>query len=89
VEYTSSATDTTDGNCKLMKRRKEMKEDDEDTEQENDDPSTLKKPRVVWSVELHQQFVSAVHQLGIDSKHIFPDHCLDFCSCRQKWNIMP
>ncbi|CAM6056834.1 unnamed protein product [Sphagnum tenellum] len=66
VEYTSSATDTTDGNCKLMKRRKEMKEDDEDTEQENDDPSTLKKPRVVWSVELHQQFVSAVHQLGID-----------------------
>jgi len=66
VEYTSSATDTTDGNCKLMKRRKEIKEDDEDTEQENDDPSTLKKPRVVWSVELHQQFVSAVHQLGID-----------------------
>ncbi|CAM6049402.1 unnamed protein product [Sphagnum compactum] len=66
VEYTSSATDTTDGNCKLMKRRKEMTEDDEDTEQENDDPSTLKKPRVVWSVELHQQFVSAVHQLGID-----------------------
>ena len=26
----------------------------------------LKKPRVVWSAELHQQFVNAVNQLGID-----------------------
>ena len=25
-----------------------------------------KKPRVVWSVEMHQQFVGAVNQLGID-----------------------
>jgi two-component response regulator (ARR-B family) len=66
ADYTSSATDTTDGNCKLTKRKKEFKEEDDDNEQENDDPSTLKKPRVVWSVELHQQFVSAVNQLGID-----------------------
>ena len=28
----------------------------------------MKKPRVVWSVEMHQQFVNAVNQLGIDSK---------------------
>jgi two-component response regulator (ARR-B family) len=68
ADYTSSATDTTDGNCKLTKRKKEFKEEDDDNDQENDDPSTLKKPRVVWSVELHQQFVSAVNQLGIDSK---------------------
>lgn len=68
ADYTSSATDTTDGNWKLSKRKKESKEEEEDNEQENDDPSTLKKPRVVWSVELHQQFVSAVNQLGIDSK---------------------
>lgn len=27
-----------------------------------------KKPRVVWSVEMHQQFVQAVNQLGIDSE---------------------
>ncbi|CAK7326819.1 unnamed protein product [Dovyalis caffra] len=40
--------------------------EDDDTDLENDDPSASKKPRVVWSVELHQQFVSAVNQLGID-----------------------
>lgn len=26
-----------------------------------------KKQRVVWSVEMHQQFVNAVNQLGVDS----------------------
>lgn len=34
-----------------------------------------KKARVVWSVEMHQQFVNAVNQLGIDSEsaaHSFP-----------------
>ena len=33
---------------------------------EHEDSSALKKPRVVWSAELHQQFVTAVNQLGID-----------------------
>ena len=32
----------------------------------NEDSSALKKPRVVWSAELHQQFVTAVNTLGID-----------------------
>ncbi|XP_027902597.1 two-component response regulator ARR2-like isoform X2 [Vigna unguiculata] len=40
--------------------------DEEDEGDERDDSSTLKKPRVVWSVELHQQFMAAVNQLGID-----------------------
>ncbi|KAE8658770.1 Two-component response regulator ARR1 [Hibiscus syriacus] len=57
--YSSSANE---GNWKSSKRRK----DDEDETDERDDTSTLKKPRVVWSVELHQQFVVAVNQLGID-----------------------
>ncbi|XP_015060321.1 two-component response regulator ARR2 [Solanum pennellii] len=59
VDYSSSANE---GNWKNSKKRKE--EDDEG--EERDDTSSLKKPRVVWSVELHQQFVQAVHQLGID-----------------------
>ncbi|KAL4560267.1 hypothetical protein LXL04_032417 [Taraxacum kok-saghyz] len=59
-DYSSSANEG--HNWKNTKRRKE--EDDE--AEERDDSSSLKKPRVVWSVELHQQFVAAVNQLGID-----------------------
>lgn len=66
AEYASSINEGADGALKLQKKRKDAK-DEEDTEIENDDPTTSKKPRVVWSVELHQQFVSAVNQLGIDS----------------------
>ncbi|KAL3508140.1 hypothetical protein ACH5RR_033522 [Cinchona calisaya] len=59
VDYTSPATE---GNWKMSKKRK----DEEDEPEDKDDTSSLKKPRVVWSVELHQQFVVAVNQLGID-----------------------
>lgn len=52
-----------DGNWKNSKRK--SSEDDEN--EEKDESTSLKKPRVVWSVELHQQFVAAVNQLGIDS----------------------
>ncbi|TYH29689.1 hypothetical protein ES288_A01G032400v1 [Gossypium darwinii] len=59
ADYSSSVNE---GNWKSSKKRK----DDEDETDDRDDTSTLKKPRVVWSVELHQQFVAAVNQLGID-----------------------
>jgi len=36
--------------------------------QRDEEGSSAKKPRVVWSVEMHQQFVAAVNQLGIDSE---------------------
>ncbi|CAA0817543.1 Two-component response regulator ARR2 [Striga hermonthica] len=49
-------------NWNTSKKRK----DEEDEAVDKEDASSLKKPRVVWSVELHQQFVSAVNQLGID-----------------------
>ncbi|KAK6790755.1 hypothetical protein RDI58_009836 [Solanum bulbocastanum] len=65
AECASSVIEGADGVLKPQKKKREAKEED-DTEMENDDPSTTKKPRVVWSVELHQQFVSAVNQLGID-----------------------
>ncbi|XP_062220586.1 two-component response regulator ORR23-like [Phragmites australis] len=53
------------------KKRKEYHSEEEDegeesNGQENDDPSAPKKPRVVWSVELHRKFVAAVNHLGID-----------------------
>ncbi|GLJ52478.1 hypothetical protein SUGI_1116350 [Cryptomeria japonica] len=51
---------------KLKKGSDDAEEEEDDFDQDNDDPTSQKKPRVVWSVELHQQFVSAVNQLGID-----------------------
>lgn len=65
VDYSSSANE---GNWKSSKKRKE----EEDEPEDKDDTSSLKKPRVVWSVELHQQFVAAVNQLGIDSMILLP-----------------
>ncbi|KAL5553256.1 hypothetical protein UlMin_040657 [Ulmus minor] len=64
-EYASSVNEGTEGTLKGQRKRSSTKEED-DSELENDDPSASKKPRVVWSVELHQQFVSAVNQLGLD-----------------------
>lgn len=65
TEYASSINEGT-GVLKGQKKRSNAKEEDEG-ELDNDDPSSSKKPRVVWSVELHQQFVIAVNQLGLDS----------------------
>lgn len=65
-EYASSVNDGAEGSWKSHKKKRDADEDEDDGELDNDDPSTSKKPRVVWSVELHQQFVSAVSQLGIE-----------------------
>ena len=66
----SAGTGNSEQNGKLNKKRKDQ-DDEEDEEQENghdnEDPSAQKKPRVVWSVDLHRKFVAAVNQLGIDS----------------------
>ncbi|CAI0444183.1 unnamed protein product [Linum tenue] len=55
---------------KLNKKRKDQNDEEDDDPDENgndnDDPTSQKKPRVVWSVELHRKFVSAVNHLGID-----------------------
>lgn len=72
TEYCSTVSEGTDGsNWKSLRKRKDSKDEEEDVDMENDDPSASKKPRVVWSVELHQQFVNAVNQLGIDSREPF------------------
>lgn len=67
-----AGTGNSDQNGKVNKKRKDQDDDDEDEHDENghdnDDPSAQKKPRVVWSVELHRKFVTAVNHLGIDSK---------------------
>ncbi|CAK9168822.1 unnamed protein product [Ilex paraguariensis] len=59
-------TGNEDQNGKLNRKRKDEEEEGEDNGHENEDPSAQKKPRVVWSIELHRKFVAAVHQLGIE-----------------------
>ncbi|KAK4484480.1 hypothetical protein RD792_007063 [Penstemon davidsonii] len=41
-------------------------DESEDNGNDGEDPGTQKKPRVVWSIELHRKFVGAVNQLGIE-----------------------
>ena len=62
-------TGTTDQNGKLNKKRKDEEDESEDTGNDHEDPATQKKPRVVWSIELHRKFVAAVNQLGIESEY--------------------
>ncbi|CAN8259065.1 unnamed protein product [Cochlearia groenlandica] len=47
-------------------RKRKDEEGEEQGDDKDEDASNLKKPRVVWSVELHQQFVGAVNQLGVE-----------------------
>lgn len=56
-----------DRNGKCNRKRKDEEDFSEDNENENEDPAASKKPRVVWSIELHRKFVAAVNQLGIES----------------------
>ena len=37
---------------------------------DSDESTQTKKARVVWTPEMHQQFVEAVQALGIDSAHL-------------------
>ncbi|XP_057431711.1 two-component response regulator ARR11 isoform X2 [Lotus japonicus] len=54
------------------KKRKDA--DNKHDDKEFVDPSSTKKARVVWSVDLHQKFVRAVNQIGFD---IGPKKILD------------
>nr|VDD50245.1 unnamed protein product [Brassica oleracea] len=61
----NSSSANNEGSWRSSRKRKE-EEVDEQGGDDKEDTSSLKKPRVVWSVELHQQFVAAVNQLGVD-----------------------
>ncbi|KFK39028.1 hypothetical protein AALP_AA3G191300 [Arabis alpina] len=53
-------------NWRSSSRKRKDEEGEEQGDDKEEDASNLKKPRVVWSVELHQQFVAAVNQLGVE-----------------------
>lgn len=56
--------DNADFDATSRKRKERL----EDETQLVEDVNNLKKARIVWSPELHQQFVNAVNYLGVDSK---------------------
>ena len=75
-EYISSDIDANEGIVKDRKKRSLSREGDG----VDDNPSTPKKQRFVWTPERHQIFVDAVLQLGIDSMILhqcsfFPSWC--------------
>ncbi|KAK3010887.1 hypothetical protein RJ639_011612 [Escallonia herrerae] len=65
-EQGPALTGSADQNGKPNRKRKDEEEEGEEEGNESEDPATQKKPRVVWSIELHRKFVAAVNQLGIE-----------------------
>jgi two-component response regulator (ARR-B family) len=66
-----TSTGSADQNGKLNRKRKDQDDEDEEEGEDGDDnevSGNQKKPRVVWSVDLHQKFVAAVNQMGLDSE---------------------
>ncbi|XP_008797265.2 LOW QUALITY PROTEIN: two-component response regulator ORR26 [Phoenix dactylifera] len=56
-------------------RKRKDGDNQEHSDQEFSDPATVKKARVIWSVDLHQKFVNAVNQIGFDK--VGPKKILD------------
>lgn len=65
-ERGSHLSGNADQNRKVNKKRKDEEYESDENGNDNEDPATQKKPRVVWSIELHKKFVTAVHQLGLE-----------------------
>jgi hypothetical protein len=50
-------------------KRKVLEAMEKDKEEDNDDSTVLKKPKLIWTNDLHNRFLQAIRVLGIDSKH--------------------
>ena len=49
-------------------------------EEDNDDSAALKKPKLIWTDELHNRFLQAIKVLSIDDKFLDLNSKLDSCS---------
>jgi two-component response regulator ARR-B family len=50
--------------------RKRHQRDEDESGQSSEESLAQKKSRVVWKTWLHEKFIAAVQQLGVDSKHV-------------------
>ncbi|KAJ4826057.1 hypothetical protein Tsubulata_048120 [Turnera subulata] len=65
----AASTSSADQSGKVSRKRKDQDEEEEEGEEndnEDEEPGSQKKPRVVWSVDLHRKFVAAVNQLSLE-----------------------
>lgn len=67
-ERGSQLSGNADQNGKVKKKRKDEEYESDENGNDDEDSATQKKPRVVWSIDLHKKFVTAVNQLGLESK---------------------
>ncbi|CAJ1968446.1 unnamed protein product [Sphenostylis stenocarpa] len=66
VDSNESGSVATGNSDQIGKSSRKRKDEDDDEENDNEHSSSQKKPRVVWTVELHHKFISAVNQLGYE-----------------------
>ncbi|KAJ6710053.1 TWO-COMPONENT RESPONSE REGULATOR-LIKE APRR8-RELATED [Salix koriyanagi] len=59
---------STMGQSDQMGKRKELEVTDK-VDEDNDNLTVLKKPKLVWTNELHNRFLEAIRILGIDGAH--------------------
>ncbi|XP_022776233.1 two-component response regulator ARR11 isoform X2 [Durio zibethinus] len=80
IHMTRSGSDMFDdghllGGEDITSVRKRKDADNKHDDKDLSDPSSTKKARVVWTVDLHQKFVKAVNQIGFDK--VGPKKILD------------
>ncbi|XP_052204639.1 two-component response regulator ORR26 isoform X2 [Diospyros lotus] len=64
--------------CEVTSGKKRKDVENKHDNKDFGDPSSVKKARVVWTVDLHQKFVKAVNQIGFDK--VGPKKILDLMS---------
>lgn len=66
----SNVSNGGDNDGKANRKRKDQyyeEEEEDERGNENDDPTAQKKPRIMWTRELHNKFLVAVDHLGVES----------------------
>ena len=61
-------------------KRKRSNAMENNLEEDNDDSAALKKPKLIWTNELHNRFLQAIKALGIDGKFLDLNSKMEFDS---------
>lgn len=67
-----------ENDSKRNEKKKFQKISSREAEEDEIDSTVVKKPKLIWSEELHNRFLQAIKALGIDSKCLFIIHSSPF-----------